>query len=73
MVAPMLPGAEGLVDMLKGKVDHVLIDRLNYHYADWLYKKHGMQGALNNSFFEQKGEALRTVFEKEGIVCRKLF
>ena len=73
MVAPLLPGAEGLVDVLKGKVDHVLIDRLNYHYADLAYKKHGMQGALDDSFFFQKGEDLRTAFEKEGIVCRKLF
>jgi DNA repair photolyase len=72
MVAPMLPGAEGLVDMLKGKVDHVLIDRLNYHYADWVYKKYGMQGALNNSFFVQKGEELRAAFETQGIRCRKL-
>jgi DNA repair photolyase len=72
MVAPMLPGAEGLVDVLKGKVDHVLIDRLNYHYADWVYKKHGMQGALDDSFFVQKGEELRTAFEKAGIPCQKL-
>ncbi len=73
MVAPMLPGAEGLADVLKGKVDHVLIDRLNYHYADWVYKKHGMQGALDDRFFVQKGEELRAAFEKQGISCRKLF
>jgi DNA repair photolyase len=72
MVAPMLPGAEGLVEALKGKVDYVLIDRLNYHYADWVYKKHGMQGALDDSFFSQKGEELRAMFEKAGIPCRKL-
>ena len=28
MVAPMLPGAEGLVDLLKGNADTVLIDRM---------------------------------------------
>jgi DNA repair photolyase len=72
MVAPMLPGAEGLADVLKGKVDHVLIDRLNYHYADWVYKKHGMQGALDDSFFVQKGEELRVAFETQGIHCQKL-
>jgi DNA repair photolyase len=72
MIAPMLPGAEGLVDVLKGKADHVLIDRLNYHYADWLYKKHGMQGALEDQFFVQKGEELRAAFEKQGIHCRTL-
>jgi DNA repair photolyase len=73
MVAPLLPGAEGLVDVLKGKVDHVLIDRLNYHYADRVYQIHGMQWAMNDSYFEQKGEDLRTAFEKQGITCRKLF
>jgi DNA repair photolyase len=42
MVAPMLPGSAGLVDILKGKVDHALMDRYNYHYADRVYKNHGM-------------------------------
>jgi hypothetical protein len=73
MVAPMLPNAGGLVDMLKGNVDHVLIDRLNYHYADWAFKKHGMQWAMDDEFFNQKGEELRAGFEKAGIACRKLF
>jgi DNA repair photolyase len=72
MVAPILPGAQGLADVLKGKVDHALIDRLNYHYADWVYKKHGMQEALEESFFIQKGEELRAAFEKIGIPCRKV-
>jgi DNA repair photolyase len=73
MIAPMLPGAEGLVGMLKGNVDHVLIDRLNYHYADWAFKKHEMQWAMDDEFFDQKGEELRAGFENEGIACRKLF
>jgi len=42
MIVILLPHAEWVVDMLKGTVDHVLIDRYNYHYADWAYKKHGM-------------------------------
>jgi DNA repair photolyase len=73
MIAPMLPGAEGLVAMLKGNVDHVLIDKLNYHYADWAYKKHGMRWAMEDEFFYQKGEELRVGFESEGIACQKLF
>jgi len=73
MIAPMLPNAEGLVGMLKGRVDHVLIDRLNYHYADWAFKKHEMQWALDDEFFEQKGEELRAGFENEGIACQKLY
>lgn len=73
MVAPMLPGADGLVDMLMGKVDHALIDRYNYYYADWAYKKHGMEWAMDEDFFMQKGEELRAAFEKAGIPCRKLY
>jgi DNA repair photolyase len=73
MIAPLLPGAEGLAEMLKGKVDHVLIDRLNYHYADRALKQHGLQWAGEASFFAQKGEELREAFEKQGIACRMLF
>lgn len=43
MIAPLLPGADKLADMLKGTVDPALIDRYNYYYADWAYKKHGME------------------------------
>jgi DNA repair photolyase len=73
MIAPLLPHAEGLADMLRGRVDHVLIDRYNYHYADRAYRKHGMQQALDEDFFLEKGEELRAAFEKAGIPCRKLY
>jgi len=73
MVAPLLPGAEGLVGMLKDRVDHVLIDRMNYHHADWVYKKYKMQWAMDDEFFYQKGKELKYAFEKAGIECQKLF
>jgi DNA repair photolyase len=73
MIAPMLPGVERLVGTLKGNVDHVLIDRLNYHYADWAFKKHGMQWAMDDEFFNQKGEELRAGLEEAGVACQKLF
>ena len=73
MIAPVLPGADGLPDLLKGKVGHVLVDRLNYHYADAVYKKYGMQWAKEDSFFRGKGEELRKAFEKSGIPCQVLF
>ncbi len=73
MIAPILPGADGLVSELKGKVDNVLIDRLNYHYADWLYKEHGMQQAMGESFFSRMGKELMKGFKKEGIACQILF
>jgi DNA repair photolyase len=48
MIAPVLPGAEGLAALLKGKVDYVLVDRMNYHYADWVYRKYGLEEALKD-------------------------
>lgn len=73
MVAPILIGAEGLVNALKGKVEYVILDRLNYHYADWAYKRYGLQWAMEDSFFSQKGEELRMAFEREGIPCQIVF
>ena len=73
MIAPILPGADGLVDKLKGRVDYVLIDRMNYHYADWVYQKHRMAWARKEDFFIRTGEDLRKSFEKEEIPCRVLF
>ena len=73
MVAPILPGAEGLVAALKGKVDYMILDRLNYHYADWAYKRSGLLWAKEDSFFRQNGDELKVVFEKEGIPCQKVF
>lgn len=73
MVAPLLPGAEGLPALLKGKVDRALIDRCNYHHADRTYREHGMQWALTEEFFQEKGEQLRAAFEAAGVPCRKLY
>jgi DNA repair photolyase len=73
MIAPILPGAEGLVSALKGKVEYVILDRLNYHYADWVYKKYGMQWEMEEDFFSQKGEELRIAFERQGISCQVVF
>lgn len=73
MIAPLLPGAEGLPRLLSGKVGYVLVDRLNYHYADSLYKKHGLQWAMEDSFFSRTGDELKKEFEKIGIDCQLLF
>lgn len=73
MIAPVLPGAEGLVERLKGKVSYVLVDRMNYHYADWVYRKHGMEQAMKEAFFERLGKELKDSFEREGVPCEVLF
>lgn len=73
MIAPMLPGAEVLAAELNGKVDYVLVDRINYHYGDLVYRKHGLESTMSDSFFALKGKELASAFEKQGIECRLLF
>ena len=58
MIAPMLRGAEGLDELLKGKVDYLLIDRMNYHYADWVYRKYGLEDKLTDDFFQKTRKKL---------------
>jgi DNA repair photolyase len=73
MIAPMLPEAEGLALQLRGIVDHVLIDRMNYHYADWVYRRSNLEYAMTEHFFAQKKKELGSAFKKEGIPCQLLF
>lgn len=61
MVAPVLPGAAGLAGLLKGKIDYLLIDRMNYHYADHVYRKYGLEDALSDDFFERTRQALASL------------
>jgi DNA repair photolyase len=58
MIAPMLPGAEDLGGLLKGKVNYLLIDRMNYHYGDWVYRKYGLEDKLSDDFFNQTRQKL---------------
>lgn len=69
MIAPMLPKAEELVDILDGKVDYALIDRMNYHHADWVYRKY----QLERPSLSLKSQELCSGLEKCGISCRVLF
>ena len=73
MIAPMLPGAEELAAGLRGKVDYVLVDRMNYHYGDWVYRKHNLESAMSYGFFASKGKKLASDFAKQRIECRVLF
>jgi DNA repair photolyase len=63
MIAPLLPKAQALVSCLKGKVDYVILDKMNYHYADWVYKKYRLEK-------EQNLEGLAQLFVKEGMPCQ---
>jgi DNA repair photolyase len=73
MIAPLLPGAEELAGELAGAVDYVLVDRLNYHYANRIYRKHNMEWAIEDRFFAEMGDELKKGFEREGIPIQILF
>ena len=73
MIAPLLPKTEGLATQLSGKADYVLIDKMNYHYADRTYKRHRLEYAMTNNFFTRKKTELANAFEKEGIPYQLLF
>ena len=73
MIAPLLPKVQGLVTQLSGKVDYVLIDKTNYHYADRVYKRHRLEYAMTNNFFSRKKIELANAFAKESISCQLLF
>ncbi len=53
MIAPILPGAEKLIDAIDGLVNEVLIDRLNYHYADHIFRSHDMEEYMTSKYFNR--------------------
>jgi DNA repair photolyase len=73
MIAPVLPKAEGLVEQVKSRVDYVLVDRMNYHHADWVYRKFKLEYAMTNGFFNSKKNELAEALEKERIPFQLLF
>ncbi len=73
MIAPLLPGAEKLPRQLARAVDFVLVDRLNYHYADRIYREHHMKWAAEDRFFAEKSDQVKTDFERRGIPVTVLF
>jgi DNA repair photolyase len=73
MIAPLLPGAEELPGLLAGQVDRVLIDRMNYGYGSWVYRKHGLEGFQTDEFFEGTAQELASAFERAGVPCRIVF
>ena len=73
MIAPLLPRPDGLIEELSGKVDHILIDRLNYFYANRIYMENKMEWAKEDPFFIQKAEELKEGFKRKGIPVRVLF
>jgi DNA repair photolyase len=67
MIAPMLPGAEGLPEVLAGKVDYLLVDRMNYDYGNWVYLKYGLDDKMTDDFFYRAGRRIASSCKELGI------
>lgn len=70
MIAPMLPGVEELPELLEGKVTYVRLDRMNYHDADWVYRRHGLENQMTDEWFEGTARLLAAKFAGMGIECK---
>jgi DNA repair photolyase len=73
MIAPMLPGAESLVEVLKGKVDFILVDRMNYNNAVAIYRKNNLEDKLTDDYFQRTAKQLAAACAAAGIECDIVF
>ncbi len=73
MIAPMLPEAENLTSMLAGKVDYIIIDRMNYRHADRIYEKHGWKEKNTDAYFKMIGNRIANDCLRWGIECRPAY
>ncbi len=69
MIAPILPHAEQLGEILAGSVDYVRLDRMNYHHADWVYRKYSLQAQNTDEYFSMVEHVLVSAFARLGIAC----
>jgi len=71
-IGPMLPmNAERLGSALIGKVDRILLDRMNYpSKVANRYRQHHLEYALKPGYFQSVRETLGRIFEKHGIDVR---
>jgi DNA repair photolyase len=70
MIAPILPEAEKLIRILEGKVDYIIIDRMNYHHVDRIYAKYGWEDKKTDAYFGTTVKKIVTECEGLGIDCR---
>ncbi|GFO55945.1 radical SAM protein [Geomonas sp. Red276] len=73
MIAPILPGAENLMEMLAGKVDYILVDRMNYHYADALYRRLKLEERRSEEYASSVAHKIAADCERLGIGCTIVF
>ncbi len=73
MIAPILPEAENLIRILAGKVDYIIIDRMNYRHADMIYNKHGWREKNTGDYFNLIKSRIANDCAELGIDCRSAY
>lgn len=73
MIAPILPEAENLTGMLAGKVDYIIIDRMNYCHADKIYEKHGWREKNTDEYFDLIGHRIAHDCAELSVECRSAY
>jgi hypothetical protein len=54
-------------------VDYILVDRMNYHYAGHVYRKHGLEEYRAKEYFTRMGREINSRCRRLGIKCRVVF
>ena len=73
MIAPILPEAENLIGRLAGKVNYIIIDRMNYWHADKIYKKYGWEEKKTDQYFTLIASRIGNECTKLGVECRSAY
>ena len=73
MIAPLLPEAEKLVGLVAGQVEYLIVDRMNYHYADRVYAEYGWQEKKTDRYFQGVGSRIAAACRRRGIDCRLVY
>ena len=48
---------------------YVVVDRMNYNYADWVYRKYRLQDKLSDDFFCQARRKIHDMCIEVGLEC----
>jgi len=74
-VGPLLPGGpEGIISALAGRVDKILVDRMNYlETVIGVYRKLGLTEAATDEFFHLQAKRIAQEAAKRGLPCEVLF
>lgn len=73
MIAPLLPDAEKLIELLHDTVDYVIVDKMNYHCASGVYAKHGWNRMKTDNYFVSTAKRIEQQCAKYDIDCQIVF